>query len=53
MALLVKLSGARRAIEIGVFTGYSALTVALTLPDDGQLLACDVGDGYRRGGRPY
>ena len=42
MALLVRLLGARRAIEIGVFTGYSALTVALALPPDGYLLACDI-----------
>ena len=42
MALLVKLLGVRRAIEVGVFTGYSALAVALALPDDGRLLACDV-----------
>ena len=53
MALLVKLMGARRAIEVGVFTGYSALTVALALPDDGRLLACDVSDEYTRIGRPY
>jgi len=53
MALLVKLLGARRAIEVGVFTGYSALTVALALPDDGRLLACDVSDEYTRVGRPY
>jgi predicted O-methyltransferase YrrM len=53
MALIVRLAGARRAIEIGVFTGYSALTVALALPDDGYLLACDVSDDYTRIGRPY
>jgi predicted O-methyltransferase YrrM len=53
MALLVKLLGARRAIEVGVFTGYSALTVALALPEDGRLLACDISDEYTRVGRPF
>ena len=53
MALLVKLLGARRCIEIGVFTGYSALTVALALPDDGRLLACDINDAYVGIGRPF
>jgi len=53
MALLVKMLGARRALEIGVFTGYSALTVALALPADGRLLACDISDEYTRIGRPY
>jgi caffeoyl-CoA O-methyltransferase len=53
MALLVKLMGARRTLEIGTFTGYSALTVALALPADGYLLACDINDEYTRVGRPY
>jgi caffeoyl-CoA O-methyltransferase len=53
MPLLVRLIGARRTIEIGVFTGYSALTVALALPDDGYVLACDVSDEYTRIGTPY
>jgi predicted O-methyltransferase YrrM len=53
LQMLVKLTGARRTIEIGVFTGYSALAVALALPPDGRILACDVSDEYTRVGRPY
>jgi caffeoyl-CoA O-methyltransferase len=53
MTLLVRLTGARRAVEVGVFTGYSALTVALALPDDGRLLACDISDEYTQVGRPF
>jgi len=53
MALLVRLIGARRTLEIGTFTGYSALTIALALPDDGRLLACDISDEYTRVGRPF
>jgi caffeoyl-CoA O-methyltransferase len=53
MALLIKLLGVRRAIEVGVFTGYSALTVALALPEDGTLLACDISDEYTRIGKPF
>ena len=53
MTLLVRLIGARRTVEIGVFTGYSSLTVALALPADGRLLACDISDEYTRIGRPY
>ena len=53
MALLVKLLRARRTIEIGTFTGYSALTVALALPEDGRVLACDISDEYTRIGRPF
>ena len=53
MALLIKLLGARRTIEVGVFTGYSALTVALVLPADGKVLACDISDEYTRIGKPF
>jgi predicted O-methyltransferase YrrM len=53
MALLVRLIGARRALEIGTFTGYSALTIALALPDDGHLLACDVSDEYTSIAKPF
>ncbi len=42
MALLVQALGARRCIEIGTFTGYSALVVALALPDDGFMVCCDI-----------
>lgn len=46
MAFLVQLMGATRALEIGVFTGYSSLAVALALPDQGRLVACDVSEEY-------
>ena len=42
MALLVQLLGARRTLEIGTFTGYSTLAVALALPPDGRIVACDI-----------
>lgn len=53
MALLVKLMGARQCIEVGVFTGYSALSVALALPPDGRLLACDISAEFTAIGRPF
>ncbi|QHD02694.1 SAM-dependent methyltransferase [Pseudomonas sp. S04] len=53
LALLVKLSGARRVIEVGTFTGYSALCMAAALPDDGQLICCDIIGDYNATARRY
>ena len=53
MALLVRLIGARRCIEVGTFTGYSALAVALALPHDGRLIACDVKTEWTDIGRKF
>lgn len=46
MALLVQLIGAQNTIEVGVYTGYSALAVAMALPDNGQIIACDISEEY-------
>ncbi|MEB3198402.1 MAG: class I SAM-dependent methyltransferase [Candidatus Sericytochromatia bacterium] len=51
--LLVKLLGVRRALEVGVFTGYSSLVTALALPPDGRLLACDISDTYTQVARRH
>ncbi len=53
MAFLIRLIGARRALEIGVFTGYSGLAVASALPADGKLIACDVSEEWTRIARRY
>jgi len=53
MGLLVKLLGARRCIEIGTYTGYSALAIALALPAGGLLVACDISEEWASVGRPF
>ena len=53
MALLLRLMGARRCLEVGVFTGYSSLAVALALPDDGRIVACDVSEEWTAIARRY
>ena len=46
MQLLIKIMGAKKTIEVGVFTGYSSLCVALALPVDGKIIACDISTKY-------
>ena len=53
MALLVELLGARRCLEVGVFTGYSSLAVALALPSGGHVTACDVSEEWTSIARRY
>jgi predicted O-methyltransferase YrrM len=53
MALLVQLIGARKTLEVGVFTGYSSLVVALALPAEGRIVACDVSEEYTAIARRY
>lgn len=51
--ILIRMTGARRVIEIGVFTGYSSLAMALALPPDGRIVACDISDEYTQIARRY
>jgi len=53
MRLLVELLGAQRTLEVGVYTGYSSLCVAQALPEDGQLIACDINAEYTAIARRY
>ncbi|HEV3176335.1 MAG TPA: class I SAM-dependent methyltransferase [Stellaceae bacterium] len=53
LALLVRLIGARRTLEIGTFTGYSALSVAQALPEGGKVIACDVSEEWTAIARRY
>ena len=53
MRLLVELMGAKKTLEIGVFTGYSALSVALALPSDGKVIGCDINPEWTKIARRY
>src|SRR6478736_10330694 len=53
LTMLVRLTGARRAVEVGTFTGYSSVCLARGLPDDGHLLCCDVSEEYTAIARRY
>lgn len=53
MTLLVELTGATQALEIGVYTGYSALCIARGMPEEGRLVACDVSETWTRTARRY
>ena len=53
MALLVSLMGVKKAIEVGTFTGYSALCVAQALPADGKIIACDISEEWTSIGQKY
>jgi predicted O-methyltransferase YrrM len=53
LAMLVELTGAKRCLEIGTFTGYSSLIVALAMPPDGTIVCCDVSDEWTAVARRY
>jgi caffeoyl-CoA O-methyltransferase len=53
LGFLVELTGVKRYLEVGVFTGYSSLSVALALPPNGSIVACDVSDEWTRVARRY
>src|SRR5919197_751684 len=53
MTVLVRAIGARRALELGTFTGYGSISIARGLPEDGHLLTCDVSEGWTAIARRY
>jgi caffeoyl-CoA O-methyltransferase len=53
LAMLVELTGARRCLEIGTFTGYSSTAVAMALPEDGRIVCCDISEAWTSVARRY
>jgi len=53
LALLIEMIDARRVLEVGTFTGYGTLWMGLSLPDDGEIVTCDMVDDYVNVGRPF
>ena len=53
MSMLTKIAGVRNYLEVGVFTGYSSLSVALALPSDGKIVACDISEDFTIIARKY
>lgn len=53
LTMLVSLAGARRAVEVGTFTGYSSICIARGMPTDGRLIACDISDEWTAIARRY
>lgn len=53
ISMLLKLMNAKKAIEIGVFTGYNILNIAMALPKDGKVIGCDISADYVNMGKPF
>lgn len=53
MQLLIRLTGSKKILELGVFTGYSTLSMAMALPEDGHITACDISEEWTSIGRSY
>jgi caffeoyl-CoA O-methyltransferase len=53
LKMLVSISGAKRILEVGTFTGYSAIMMAQALPDDGELITCEMNERYKKISEPF